>query len=313
MSAFQTFAQRAAPAARLWFVRKCAIIWRALIKYDETDGEQRAASFAYYAFFAMFPLILLLITIGTSFVKTPAAQAELTSKVMEYVSNYIPLESQDATVVINTINGVVKSRNKAGIIAFGVLAWSAMRFFQALVRGVNRAWGIKEYAWWRLPFKNLFMTAILASALFLGVVVPSVLKVVEDLYWKHSRQVGLDFGFVWYLFYFAKLIIPLLVLFYGMSMFYKFAPRRRTQFREVYTAALFVTGSLEILQRLFVLYTTNVGHFNKVYGTFGSVVALLLWIYLSGSIIILGGCLSAAKYEIEMSLTDQSESSRAKD
>ncbi len=61
-----------------------------------------------------------------------------------------------------------------------------------------------------------------------------------------------------------------------------------------------------------MLYTKNIGHFNALYGTFGSVVALLLWIYLSGSIIILGGCLSAAKYEIEMSLTDQSESNRAR-
>lgn len=313
MSAFQNFAHRAGPAVRRWVGRKWAIIWRALVKYDETDGEQRAASFAYYAFFAMFPLILLLITIGTSFLKTPEAQTEATNKIMEYVSNYIPLESQDATVVINTINGVVKSRKSAGLIAFSVLAWSAMRFFQALVRGVNRAWGTKEYSWWRLPIKNLLMTAILASALLLGVVLPSVLKVVEDLYWKHSRQVGLDFGFVWYLFYFAKLIVPLLVLFYGMSMFYKFAPRRRTLLREVYTAALFVTVSLETLQRLFVLYTRNIGHFNALYGTFGSVVALLLWIYLSGSIIILGGCLSAAKYEIEMSLTDQSESNRARD
>jgi YihY family inner membrane protein len=311
MSAPERFARQAGTALARRLRRLWAIVWRAAQKYDETDGEQRAASFAYYAFFAMFPLILLLITIGTSFLKTPAAQAEATNKIMEYVSAYIPLEAQDATVVINTINGVVKSRRSASIIAIGVLLWSALRFFQALVRGVNRAWGTKEYSWWRLPIKNLFMTGILASALLLGVIAPSVLKAVEELYWKHSREVGLDFGFVWYLFEFAKLGIPLLVLFYGMSMFFKFAPRRRTLFREVWSAALFVTISLEILQRLFVLYTKNIGQFNALYGTFGSVVALLLWIYLSGSIIILGGCISAARYEIDMSLTDQSESGRA--
>ncbi len=309
MTHFQNFTRRAAPVLRLWLVKRCQIIWRALVKYDETDGEQRAASFAYYAFFAMFPLILLLITLGTTFL---GDQERSTSTIIDYVSKYIPLESADAKVVISTIQGVVKSRKSAGLIAFAVLAWSALRFFQALVRGVNRAWGTKEYSWWRLPIKNLFMTGILASALLLGVVAPSVLKAVSDLYWKHSRQVGLDFGFVWYLFEFAKLTIPLLVLFYGMSMFYKFAPQRRTLFREVWSAALFVTVSLELLQRLFVLYTKNIGQFNALYGTFGSVVALLLWIYLSGSIIILGGCISAAKYEIEMSLTDQAESNHAR-
>ena len=308
MTRFESFSQRTAPLLRLWLVKRCQIIWRALVKYDETDGEQRAASFAYYAFFAMFPLILLLITMGTTFL---GSQDKASATIISYVSAYIPLESHDATVVINTINGVVKSRKSAGLIAFAVLAWSALRFFQALVRGVNRAWGTKEYSWWHLPIQNLFMTAILASALLLGVVTPNVLKTVEDLYWKHSAQVGLNFSFVWYLFHYAKTIVPLLVLFYGMSMFYKFAPRRRTMFREVWTAALFVTVSLEILQRLFTLYTKNIGQFNALYGTFGSVVALLLWIYLSGSIIILGGCLSAARYEIEMSLADQAESNRA--
>jgi Ca2+-transporting ATPase len=60
-----------------------------------------------------------------------------------------------------------------------------------------------------------------------------------------------------------------------------------------------------------VLYTKNITNFNALYGTFGSVLALLMWIYLSGSIIILGGCLAAAQYEIRMQLTDQAESNRA--
>ena len=97
-----------------------------------------------------------------------------------------------------------------------------------------------------------------------------------------------------------------------MTLFFKFAPRRRTLFREVWSAALFVTIVLEILQRLFILYTKNIGNFNALYGTFGSVIALLLWIYLSGAIIILGGCISAARYEIDMSLADQSPSGVAK-
>lgn len=286
-----------------------AIAWRAVQKFDETDGEQRAASFAYYAFFSMFPLILLLITIGTSFL---GPKADASSKIIAYVSTQIPLEEQDMKAVISTINGVVQSRKSAGFIAIGVLFWTSLRFFQALVRGVNRAWGTKEYSWWRLPIKNLGMLGILTSVLFVGIIAPMVLKQIEDFYWFHSRQIGLDFSVLGYVFEFAKLLIPVVVLFTGMSLFFKYAPRRPTRFIEVWSAALFVTVSLELLQRLFVLYTRNIGNFNALYGTFGSVVALLLWIYLSGSIIILGGCISAARYEIDMSLADQSESSRAK-
>ena len=308
MTAPERFARRAGSRLVRHVWRVGAIAWRAAQKFDETDGEQRAASFAYYAFFAMFPLILLLITIGTTFLDPEVAS----SKIIAYVSTQIPLEEQDASVILHTIDGVVRSRKSAGFIAFGVLAWTSLRFFQALVRGVNRAWGTKEYSWWRLPIKNLGMLGILTSVLFLGILAPVVLKQIEEFYWSHSRKVGLDFTFLWYVFEFAKLLLPILVLFLGMSLFFKYAPRRKTLFVEVWSAALFVTVSLEILQRLFVLYTRNIGNFNALYGTFGSVIALLLWIYLTGAIIILGGCISAARYEIDMSLADQSPSGVAK-
>jgi Ca2+-transporting ATPase len=292
-------------AQRFW-----AVTVRSLIKFDETDGEQRAASFAYYAFFAMFPLILLLITIGSTFIGDQQAAA---TNIITYVGNYIPgLGTGEGNVVVNTLQGVANSRRSAGVIAFCVLAWSALRFFQALVRGVNRAWGTKEYSWWRLPIKNLFMVAILASALLLGIVAPLVLKQIKTLYWLHSHDSEFEFPFVYYLFSVAELTIPLLVLFYGLSMFYMFAPRRRTSFREIWGAAVTVTLLLQILQRGFVLYTVNIGNFNALYGTFGSVVALLLWIYLSGSLIILGGCISAAQYEVRLHIADQSESGRAR-
>jgi Ca2+-transporting ATPase len=305
-----------------------AVLWRAVRKYGETDAEQRAASFAYYAFFALFPLIILLISIATTFFEN---KERASTAIMNYVSQYLPSVAVDSLPkgevvkgaapdqpvsldppkleqLLPTIEGVVKSRKAAGLIAFGILAWTAMRFFHALVRGVNRAWGTKEYAWWRLPIKNLLMTAILASALLVGILAPLVLRQIETFYWAHSWEIGLDFWFAGNVFNLIRFLVPPLVLFYGFLMLYKFAPRRRTTFREVWFAALFVTLGVDVLQRLFTIYTRNITNFNALYGTFGSVVALLLWIYLIGSIIIFGACLSAAEYEVKMSLADQSES-----
>src|SRR5205823_12488981 len=91
--------------------------------------------------------------------------------------------------------------------------------------------------------------------------------------------------------------IPTLVLFYGFSMFYKFAPRGSRLFSQVWIASAVVTIALQVLQHLFVLYVKNFSNFNKIYGTFGGVVIFLMWIYLSGTLIIFGGCLSAAQAE----------------
>jgi YihY family inner membrane protein len=113
-----------------------------------------------------------------------------------------------------------------------------------------------------------------------------------------------------HLFNALRFLLPPFVSFYGFLMFYKFAPRRKTMFREVWVAALIVTLGMDVLQRVFMLYTKNVTNFDALYGTFGSIVALLMWIYLTGSLIIFGGCFAAAQYEIRLSLSDQSERNR---
>jgi membrane protein len=312
MNALERFVYHAGPGFRRVAAHSGAVVWRAVIKFDETDGEQRAASFAYYAFFALFPLTVFLITVFTKFLGN---ESEAMPKITAAVSEFLPVE-EASRLIIRTIDGVVKSRGRAGFIAFCVLVWSALRFFQALVRGVNRAWGTKEYSWWRLPIKNLAMTGILASALLLGILVPTVLYQIEEFYKHHSRDVGLDSSIMKQVFaeFFVllRMLVPPLVLFYGFAMFYKFAPQRKTTFAEVWRAALFVTIGLNILKQGFVMYTSRIGNFNALYGALGSIVAILLWIYLSGSLIILGGCLCAARYEIKMSLADQSERDRAR-
>lgn len=287
MNAAEPTSRRLAWPKRVW-----KIIWRTLCLYSETDGEQRAASFAYYAFFALFPLVLLFVSVGSTFLDS----SRVSAAVIDFVARYIPVEADQQNIVINTINGVLRSRKGAGLVAVLGLAWSSLRFFQSLVRGVNRAWGTHEYSWWRLPLQNALMVGIVASALLIGVIAPTVLDAVQAFVWQHHITVGVSALVV--LFSVLRFLIPFVVLFYGFSMFYKFAPRRRTSFSEVWFAALFVTLALQGLQSLFVFYARNFGHFNALYGTFGGVVALLMWIYLSGSIIILGGCLCAAQADV---------------
>jgi Ca2+-transporting ATPase len=263
-----------------------------LRKYAETDGEQRAASFAYYALFALFPLIVLFVTVSSQFVD----KNEATNNIIQVIRNYMPIGAEGEDIVINTVSGVVNSRKPVGIFAVLAVVWSSLGFFHALVRGVNRAWGTLEYPWYRLPFKNLVMIGIVASALFIGVVTPAIVQTVESYVRSHNPPVGEKM--LAHTFGYARMLLPWVVLFYGLSMFYKFAPRHHPQFGKIWVSALFVTFALQGLRFLFVFYAQRVAHFNVVYGAFGGVMAFLMWIYLSGSIIILGGCMSAAQSEV---------------
>jgi YihY family inner membrane protein len=135
--------------------------------------------------------------------------------------------------------------------------------------------------------KNLMMIGILFSATLLGVVVPLIFNGLKPfMKWDvNDLAAGIT------------VLLPALVLFYGAIMFYKFAPRKPPPFREVWPAAVLVTVFLRFGQNLFEWYLSKFANFNAVYGAFGTIMALLLWIYWSGVVIILGGCLSATARE----------------
>src|SRR5450432_3740782 len=169
-----------------WIRNFGRVLWRAIRKYAETDGEQRAASFAYYAFFAMFPLLLLFVSIGSQFVK----QEDVSVQVIEFVGKYVPVvleEPGKQSLVFDAINGVLKTPKRAGVLA------------------------------------------------------PAILNSVEAYTWRQK----ITFGVIGASFRLARLSIPTLVLFYGFSMFYKFAPRGARLFSQIWVAATVVTFALQ--------------------------------------------------------------------
>ena len=249
----------------------------------EIDGEQRAASFAFYAFFSLFPLLLLIVSVGSLFVEPDAVESVIT----RHLAAFLPLEETDRAGVFETVRGVFDARRGLGLIALGGLAWAATHFFHALVRAVNRAWHTRELDWWKVPIKNLSMLMLVGLGLVFGIVVPAVLAGVE----RFVRETPLYFPWVLDL---LRLLLPGLLVFYMLAMLYMVSPRRRTVFREVWLPALLVTLALKGLQQLLLVYAYQVWHVNVIYGAVGVLVLLLLWVYLCGVVIIGGGCLCAA-------------------
>lgn len=256
-------------------------------RFGEIDGEQRAAAFGYYALFSLFPLILLFVTIGSSFVERGTAIREIT----EFMGHYIPMAQQEENLVVNTIDGVLEKRKEVGLVALLVLVWSALKFLKVLIRATNRAWNSEIYNWWKLPAKSLALLGIVASAALLGILMPAAARIIE-------RWLPAIVGRAASIFDLLIALIPTAILFYGLSMLYKLAPSRRTKFSEVWLAAVASTVLFRVAEMLFVWYTSNLTNWNALYGTLGGMIAFLVWVYVSGLIFVLGVCLCAAKAEL---------------
>jgi Ca2+-transporting ATPase len=141
-----------------------------------------------------------------------------------------------------------------------------------------------------LPLKSLVLLGITGGAVLLGIAVPVLLKIAQGWLFK-------AYAFHAWVYALVSFFIPVLVLFFGLILFYRFAPRRPTRIAEVWAAALCATVLLRAGESLFVIYLTHFATLNAVYGAFGGIMALLLWIYVSGCVFIFGACLCASQAE----------------
>jgi YihY family inner membrane protein len=270
-----------------WSHKVWATLRLAIKRFSEIDGTQAAAAFAFYAFFSLFPLIVLMVTVASTFIDRDRAGSEI----IAYVEAYVPISGEMQSYIFDTIAGVIHSSGQAGVIAFLILVWTSMQFFNTLIHAADRAWGADTHNWWRLPFKSFFFLAIMIGSVLVGIAMPVLVKMAKD--WLSPQN---DFrSWVYALWGY---VIPLFVVFLSLTLFYRLAPRRRIRFSQVWVSALCATALLQGAENLFVVYLKSFATLNAIYGAFGGIMALVLWIYLSGCIFIFGACLCAAQADV---------------
>lgn len=264
--------------------RASAILGHAVKNFWRIDGAEWAGAFAHYAFFALFPLIILFVTVASIFVDREQAGAQI----IAFVETYVPIGNDKQRYIFDTLAGVINARAPASAVAFAMLAWAATQFLATLIRAINRAWGIEAHDWWRLPLKSLVFLTVIIMGVPLGLAVPVLAKIAKN--WLSPVH---DFSS--WVYTLGSFFIPVLAVFLSLSLLYSLAPRRHTRFAEVWVGAAWATILLKTTDSLFGIYLRNVASLNAVYGAFGAIMALLLWIYLSGCILIFGACLCAAQ------------------
>ena len=262
--------------------RKENIFKTALKRFSQIDGLQRAAAFAYYTFFALFPMIILVVSLASTFID----RAKAGQRVVALLQGFVPLNNNMQLHIFNTIGGVARARRPAGAVAVVILIWLAIQFLTILISATNRAGETKDPHWWRVPLKSLGLLGVLIGLALLGIIsltkktihwlIPPVQAVPS---WLHSA--GNFFG-------------PLVILFISLALFYKLAPSRPVRTSHVWLGAFSATILMRTGEWLFVIYLTHFSKLNAIYGAFGGIMALLLWIYWCGCIFIYGACLSAS-------------------
>jgi membrane protein len=263
--------------------------WRELIKrtVKETQADQGfdlAAELAYYFFLALFPALLFLIALAGLF-----ASPDLVARIVNMMSGVAPPDVID--IVRQQLTNLSQS-NQGGILTFGVLAalWSSSAAMVALITALNRAYDVDDARpWWKQRLTAILLT--LGVAVFILASFALVVAGPELADWL-ARQFGLGPAFQWGWKILQWPIVFALVA-TGFGLIYYFAPDVDQDFvfltpGSVTATLLWLLGSVA-----FRFYVVNFGSYNEVYGTIGGVMVLLLWLYMTGLVAVVGAEMNA--------------------
>jgi membrane protein len=257
-------------------------LWRQIW---EDDVLGRCAELGYFFLFSVFPLLLFLTTLLGYLA---GASAQLRWNLFWYIARLSP--SQEVTALLaDTLNEITVARSGVKLYASLVIAiWVASNGMLAVGRTLNAAYGFRETrrVWIRRPLAmvlTVVFSVLIAGALvliFYGGVIADALA---------SRLVfGPFLLFLWQVLRWP-LVIAFLVL--SFDMVYNFAPNLRGSMDRYWLTPGAVTGVVLFLGASLTL-RAYLGYFHRLttaYGSLGAVILLLLWFYLIGFAILMGG------------------------
>lgn len=259
-------------------------VWR---ESNEDNVFGGAAELAYYFLLALFPMLIFL----TSLVGfLPGLQANILSALGK-------VAPADAMRLINDTLTDIISHRSGGLISFGVLGtlWASSSGVESLMGTLNVAFESKER-------RSFFKVRLIAIALTVGLALLVIGGAALVMFghklsdWiSNLLELGTALAIVGSI---AGYIIGLTLLFLGLQLLYYFGPDTKQEWKWITPGAIFAVGAILVESYLFSVYLRIAPSNSATYGSLGAVITLMLWLYLIGLALLLGGEINS---EIEKS------------
>lgn len=248
-------------------------------RFSNHEVAGLAAQLAYFFLLSIFPFMIFLVAL-LGYV--PLSFEDI-SVVM---SRYLPQEAMNLlTENIDTKNG--------GLLSVGLLGtlWSASNGINVIIKGFNRAYEVGED---RSFLKARLIAIVLTVAMVMVIIVALLLPVL-------GKSIGI-FIFSWFglssnflaLWEALRWVLSSVILVLVLATLYILAPNHHVNLKQSFTGALFATVGWQLASFGFSFYLgLSATTYSTTYGSLGAVIILMIWFYLTGMIIILGGEINA--------------------
>jgi membrane protein len=275
--------------------RRLKIAWLFLIRlqremgYDDCMGM--AAQIAFYTMLGLFPFLIFLLSLLSNF---PLGEA-LKPLMLEALSEQIPRESAEyvAGIVLELLPNYSQ-----GLLSVGLLAslWGASMAVGALITTINRAYNIRTR---RNIVTQKFMSIVLVLMLSgMWLMSMTIILVGPGFTQSMFEFVGIasETNTIW-----TSLRLPMAFMLNltALSILYYFAPEARQRFMSILPGAITSTILWMLASSAFRIFLRNFGAYNKTYGSLGALVVLMVWLWISGLIFLLGAEINSLMHILE--------------
>jgi membrane protein len=265
------------------------VSWKQFMKglYEEIQDDNvfnGAAALAYYLMLAIFPAAIFLLTL-LPYLPIPNLQ----QAIMDLLAQAMPGEAS------NLFAGVVQSitsEKRGGLLSFGLLftLWSASNGLYAIMQQLNITYDVKEGR----PFWKVRGTAVMLMLMFLLLIIGAFgLVVFGGMIQDWIASVLGNSQILLTIFALFRWIVIVLLLLMGFAITYYFGPDVEQKFRFITPGSITGATVLIAASLAFKLYIANFADYSATYGSLGAVIILMLWLYITGLVILIGSEVNA--------------------
>lgn len=261
----------------------------------EDEIFDRANSVAYNFILAIFPTIIFLFTlIPYITVYFPEISNE---SIMQFIGELTPQSMYD--VMSSTVLDIV-SNQRGGLLTFGFFfaLYLATNGMVALMRAFNACYRtVDRRNYFRTRLTALGLTVMLSIVLFMAIILLVVGQIVINYFTTHVHELAklnLDNLSIYFILL-LRFLVVFIVFFIAISCMYYFGPAVHYNWNFFSIGSLLATLAILGVSYGFSFYISNFASYNKVYGSIGTLIALMVWIQLVTMILLFG-------YEVNASL-----------
>lgn len=255
---------------------------RAFVEFFEDHCAQRAAAISYYSLLSLFPLAIMFAAIFGLVVDDQAARM----RVIEFVLDNVPLrEDAGAAQLEELLRSVTSEGRGFGIAGAAGLLFTSSAVMGAVRQALNMAWDVEDP---RPPLQGKLVDLLLVLAAGLVIVASLAMTLAVRL----AATLGAPFGepgaFAREAVLLAGQLVPALLTFGVFLLLFGLVPASSNGLRDVWPGALTATLGVEAAKVGFAIYLENVADYGAIYASLGSVVAFLVFVFVTSNVFLFG-------------------------